>query len=428
VNDVTLVKGYSVDSRTLRPGDLYVALKGERVDGHAFLEAVKHQGAIGAIVSRDYSGSIEGLPLLRVPDPLHALQEIARQVLSRRKARVVAVTGSIGKTTTKDFIATLLKTRYHVSASPGNSNSQVGLPLAILNHTTGEEDILVLEMGMTLPGQLTRLVQIAPPEVAVLTSVALVHACNFHSLEEIAWAKAEIFSHPKTRLGVLHADIPQYELIRAFGSCRKLSFSLSSPADYTFDEQRHLIQAHVEGAEIPFASLKVPGKHNIHNALAAAIVARHFHMGWEAINEALQHLQLPERRLQFVEKNHIVFVNDSYNASELSVKAALTSLPHPNEGGRRIAVLGSMMELGKFSQECHQRVGEFALQHVDELYCLGQECAPMVDVWRMTEKPIELFLDRETLVRKLRSVLKPFDVVLLKGSRSKELWKILDEL
>jgi UDP-N-acetylmuramoyl-tripeptide--D-alanyl-D-alanine ligase len=369
------------------------------------------------------------LSLLSVEDPLYALQELARTSLLCSPTRIVAITGSIGKTSTKEFTKVLLGSKYRVTASPGNSNSQVGLPLTILNHTTGEEEILILEMGMTTHGNIARLLQIAPPEVSVMTTVALVHACNFESLEDIAWAKAEIFSHPQTRLGILHYDIPQFTEICRVGACRKLSFStISSQADYGLDRSGLLVEARIENRSMLLGKLPVPGKHNIHNVLASIVVSRHFNIEWEEIKQAMSGLVLPERRLQFVRHNNILFLNDSYNASELSVKSALETLPQPEGIGRKIAVLGSMLELGKFSQECHQRVGEFALKYVEMLYCLGEECLPIYDIWKKANRKVHFFHNRTDLVACLRKDLRAADVVLLKGSRSKELWKILDEL
>jgi len=424
------IQGYSIDSRSLKEGELYVALKGERVDGHAYLQAVRQKGALAAIVSSHYQGESYGLHLLRVEDPLYVLQELAKTVLALSSARVVAITGSLGKTSTKEFTKCLLATKYRVFATPGNSNSQVGLPLAILNHTSGDEEILVFEMGMTLPGQIARLVQIAPPEVAVLTTVALVHACNFDSIEEIARTKGEIFSHPDTRLGILDRDIVSYAEICRLGTCCKESFSTSSPeADYHLDISRHpVLHAHLESSSIVLNELSVLGKHNYHNLLAAIAVARYFNVGWDEINQAISSMVLPEKRLQFVQHKDILFLNDSYNAAEVSVMAALESLPQPQNQGRKIAVLGGMAELGKFSHDCHQRVGEFALNHVEQMYCFGVECLPIYEVWKRAGRPVRLFHHRADLVECLKSHLKPSDVVLLKGSRSKELWKVLDEM
>lgn len=424
------VQGYCVDSRLAKPGELFIALKGDQTDGHQYLREVQKKGVFAAIVSKNYQEQIEGLLLLKVEDPLHALQEIAKTVLAHSSTRIVAITGSLGKTSAKEFTKVLLETTYQVGASLGNQNSQVGLPLTLLNHTTGKEDILVLEMGMTAPGQLARLVQIAPPEVAVLTTVALVHAEGFESIEDIAWAKGEIFSHSHTRLGILHHETPQFEAICRIGQSHKLSFSTTSfEADYRLDPVNPLLlQVPLEGKNILLDTLPIPGKHNIHNLLAAIAVARHFNVTWENIKAALAHLTLPERRLQFVRHQGILFLNDSYNASELSMKAALEILPPPDHLGRKIAVLGSLLELGKFSQGCHERVGEFALKHVDQVYCLGEECRPIYDIWQKAGRPVHLFHQRSDLIACLKKELTPPDVVLLKGSRAKELWKVLEEL
>lgn len=424
------VLGYCVDTRNLKPDELFFALKGECVDGHDYLVEAQKKGAVAAVISKTYTGPLPvNLFLIPVEDPLHALQEIARQVIANTSSRIVAITGSIGKTTTKEFVHTLLSGKYRTSASPGNSNSQIGLPLSILNHTTGEEEVLIFEMGMTNSGEILKLIQIAPPEVSVLTSIALVHACNFDSIDDIAWAKAEIFQHVHTPLGILHRDIPCYDKILKATPCRKLSFSLTSQnADYTIDPENSIkLKANVEGQSIRLDCFHLPGKHNMHNLLAAIAVARHFNVCWDEIQQRIGLLQLPERRLQFVTQKEILFINDSYNAAELSVKAALESLPKPIGRGRKIAVLGSMMELGKFSDESHRRVGEHALNCVEEIYCFGEECRPIYEIWKKAGKKVELFHDFSALLLCLRRILKPSDVVLIKGSRSKQMWKILEE-
>ncbi len=175
-------------------------------------------------------------------------------------------------------------------------------------------------------------------------------------------------------------------------------------------------------------SFSLPGKHNIQNLLAAIAVARYFQIGWQEIEKKIATLTLPEQRLQFFHYKGILFVNDSYNAAELSVKAALEALPQPIANGRKIAVLGSILELGKFSWDCHQRVGTFALNHVDCMYCLGEECLPIYEVWQQATRPVKFFKNRLDLVECLRNDLRISDVVLLKGSHSKELWKILEEI
>lgn len=430
------IRGYCIDSRHLQKGELFIALKGERVDGHDFLEEVCRKGAAAAVVSKSYQGRgpgfphDPGFPLLAVDDPLVALQGLAKHAICESSSRVVAITGSVGKTTTKEFIKTLLAKKYRVAATPGNSNSQVGIPLALLNQTTGDEEVLVLEMGMSVPGNLARLVQIVPPEVAVITNVALVHACNFDSIEEIAWAKAEILSQPVTRLAILYRHIPEFEKISAYGACHKISFSMDSlKADYSLDPTNpRMLQDRMTNQAIEIGPLPVPGTHNLHNFLAAVAVARYFDVTWEQIQGAIPKLSLPQKRLQLITRNGVQFLNDAYNASEMSVKAALETLPAPEGKGRKIAVLGSMMELGKFSDECHLRVGEHALDRVDQMFCLGEECLPIQHAWKIAGRSAMLFATREELVAALKETLSDGDVVLLKGSRSKELWKVLDEI
>lgn len=427
-----VAKGVNVDSRLVLPGNLFFALPGARVDGHDYLFEIAAKGAVAAIVSRT-DLLVEGLdiPLIVVKDVLEALQKLTRYFISQARSKIVAVTGSIGKTTTKDLLTTLLKEKYSVAASPGNSNSQVGLPLTILNHTNGEEEILVLEMGMTHPGQISQLVQLAPPDIALITSVDLVHAVNFDSLEEIAAAKGEIFSHPKTSLGVLSKDISSYSELLQIGSCSKVSFSVTSDhADYSLCDLSE-VGFHVKewGRKSPVLStLNIAGKHNYHNFLAAVVVARTLGLEWEEIEGAIPKLTLPERRLQLVERNGVLFLNDAYNATATSVKAALSTLPTPKAGGRKIAVIGEMMELGKFSESCHRDVGLVALETVDLLFCLGAECVALQRSWQEANRTAPLFMERFDLVNELRQHLKSGDVVLLKGSRSKEMWKILEEM
>ncbi len=421
--------GYSTDTRTLKKGELYIALKGERVDGHDFLEQAGKQGACAALVSSSYQGGDFGQILLPVPDPLKALQEIARKTLQKHPVRIAAVTGSLGKTTTKEFLKTFLSTKYRVSASPGNSNSQVGIPLAILNHSDGTEDILVLEMGMTHPGQIAGLVDIAPPELALITTAALVHAWNFDSLEDIMRAKAEILAHPKTKCGIVNYDILKLDDVKKTGTCQKVSFSVVDlHADYFMEVKGNTLIVKEKGKTTELGTLDLPGNHNVQNMLTAIAAARYFDLSWEEIKSSIPTLVLPERRLQLVKKNGMVIFNDAYNAAELSVKSALESLPKPEGNGTKIAVLGSMMELGKFSDGCHYRVGEHALKYVEKVFCLGEETRPIYNLWMKEEKHAEIFTDRQSLVYSLKKAVKPNDVILLKGSRSKELWKVVDEI
>jgi UDP-N-acetylmuramoyl-tripeptide--D-alanyl-D-alanine ligase len=426
----TLAFGACVDSRLLKTGDLFFACSGNRSDGHAFIAQVAQKGASAAVVSADYNGECYGLPLIYVENPEKALQQLAKSLLQSSKTKVVAITGSVGKTTTKGFLAHLLTSSFRVAATPGNYNSQLGLPLTILNHLQEDTEIAVLEMGMTKAGHIASLIEIAPPDVAVITATALGHAENFDSLEAIGLAKAEILSHPKTQLGIVDFGICNYQTI-AQSSCAPLtSFSCDTHhADWTLIPSKQNLQLFQHGIPVmEFDPLSLPGKHNLHNFLAAAIAAHTCGVSWRNIQESAKALILPEMRLQIEEHHGITFINDSYNSLPIAVQAALDSLPTPKRDGRKIAVLGEMRELGQFSLKCHLEVAEYALPRVDMLFCLGKECASMHDLWKKAGRQVFWLLEFSELVEQLRKFLRPDDVVLIKGSRTSGLSGLVGKL
>lgn len=416
---------FSVDTRTLKPGDIYCALPGAKVDGHRFVAEAFAKGAKGAIVlesySKAYSNSALG-PLYPVKNVLESLQTLAKDFLAKNRPRlVIGITGSLGKTTTKDFIASLLEGSFSVCKTPGNSNSQCGLPLTLLNHFKGEQ-ILVLEMGMTHPGNIQKLIEIAPPDIVLLNKVSLVHAANFSSLEEIGRAKSEIFLHPKTKLGIYASEVEDIFNVKEIGSCEKRSFSLNDPSAF-YQLQQGVFKA--GNSEIYLGDFALEGRHNHHNLLASLSIAHLAGVSREKLVRQIRFLKLPKQRFEHIHKKGIHFINDAYNAAPDSVKEGLRSLPQVQ--GKKIGVLGSMLELGKFSEECHKQVGEEAYLHLDHLICLGEECQPMKEIFERAGKPVELFKELKPLIEYLRLVAVPNDLVYIKGSNSKMMWKILDD-
>ena len=379
------------DSREVTPGDLFFALKGEKVDGHDFVGEAFSKGAIGAFVEKEVA--VSG-PLYIVDSPLQVLQDLAKKKIKEKNPKVIAITGSVGKTTTKEFITCLLSKKFSVAKSKGNYNSKVGLPITILNDFSDQE-ILVLEMGMTEAGHIKELVEIAPPDIALITSIALVHACNFEGIEEIAKAKAEIFSHPKTTKRFAHQDTLQYLAINQF-SPDSFGGDFVSPLPYPLNQ----------------------------SALGAIAIARYLGVDEELINQGLRELKAVDGRGNLVEKSSIFFYNDAYNASEMSMVAALEQLN--TRIGRKVAVLGQMLELGKFSEESHRRVGDKAAQVADLVICLGSESLPLYEVVKK-RKEAYFFLKREELLECLKTHLCPNDHVLLKGSNGNQLWRVLDD-
>lgn len=421
--------GACVDSRQLKEGDLFFACSGGKCDGHDFLFEASQKKASAAVVSDGYTGQNFGLPFIRVASPEKALQMLAKKTLESYPARVIAITGSAGKTTTKGFLAQLLSSKYRVAATPGNYNSQLGLPLTILNHIAGNEEMIVLEMGMTKAGHITSLVEIAPPDIAVLTGVSLAHAENFDNLEGIIAAKAEIFSNPQTKLGIVDHRVRNFAPIVSNSlHAQLLSFTCNDfGADYagvTTTDGFELFSHNHSIAK--FESLPFLGKHNFHNFIAAALAANQCGVEWSILCEAAKSLVLPPMRLQIEERQGVTIVNDAYNALPIAVKAALDSLPMPKMGGKKIAVLSEMRELGSFSEQCHREIGEHALPLIDVLICIGCGCAPMHAIWAEAGRSVFWINDLAEVAAYLSDVVNPGDVLLFKGSRVSGLSALAD--
>jgi UDP-N-acetylmuramoyl-tripeptide--D-alanyl-D-alanine ligase len=385
----------SVDSRLIMPGTLFFALKGAKSDGHDFLKQASEGGAEAAVVEESYRGPAFGLKLHHVQDTLKALQTLAGQVQKSRKAKIIGITGSVGKTTTKEFLYQLLKGTFKAGKSPGNMNSQIGLPLALLNELKGDEDYAVLEMAMTHPGQISSLVEIAPPDYAMVTSVQLVHAANFDSLQEIAEAKGEIFSSPETLEGFYFQGLEVYPGIVSKGLFPKTPFKFTGQ----------------------YGTPSIP-PHLLDNFEGAAVIAHKLGVPLEVIRNTK--IELYESRFEISEKKGITFVNDAYNASEAAIIAGLKSLPKAQ--GKKIAVIGEMLELGKFHEECHLRVGEALKAHVDELILVGEGTKPIADLWGSGWNP-----SYKEALHRLRETALTGDLVYLKGSKFWQLWKIAGE-
>ncbi|MDR3623716.1 MAG: UDP-N-acetylmuramoyl-tripeptide--D-alanyl-D-alanine ligase [Chlamydiales bacterium] len=428
IDDSKIVLGVSVNSKLVKKQDLFFALPGSKQDGHSFLQEVSQRGAVAAIVSSNYSGDDFGLSLIKVFDVLKALQRLAEWYLHFHRPKVVGITGSLGKTTTKDFTTTLLRSRYKVGCTPGNANSRIGVPLSILGMQE-PCDILVVEMGQSEPGDLKSLVQVVPPDIAVITTVAYVHACNFESLQQIAISKAEILSHPATKVGIVNKSMPFVQDVCKSGACIKRTFSCNDKnADHYIkkeEDRAHIYYKQKKCISIPWS---IMGDHNLQNYLAAVVVARECLVSYEEIKMASENLRLPHNRLERIEKKGITFINDAYNASEQSVCAALSSLPKPHPGKKKIAVLGDMKELGKFSESAHRVVGKYALQYVDQLFCLGDGCQVMQEYWDLAKKTIVFAENKEDLIMRLKASIEPGDVVLIKGSRSHGLDSLIEEM
>lgn len=420
-----VVRGAAIDSRLVKPGDLFFALVGKRTDGHAHLAQAACAGAVAAVVHSDYCGDAHGMELLRVADVTESLQQLAASLRAEYKGTVIEVTGSLGKTTTKEFAKVLIGSSYRLFASPLSYNSQVTVPLNVLS-ATGDEEIWLLEMGMSEPGQLQKLVNRVPPDIALLTTVAAQHADAFpDGLEGIAREKSEIFSHAHTRLGFFDAGSPYAAQFTACGACRKKTFSMVSPqADFFAQRRGGLLSIVEKGEDVYEVPLTLPMDVYDHNFLAAWSLARALEIPCSVLKEMAPLIRLPPMRFERVEKGGIIFINDAYNAIPETTQAALRHLP---QGAKKIAVLSEMNALGVYSEQGHRAVATAALESVDVLLCLGERCRWMEEVWQRAQKPCRRFETRDALAAHLKSIVAAGDVVLLKGARTYALDQILHE-
>ncbi len=455
-------RGYSIDSRTVRHGELFFAVRGEKLDGHDYVPQALSAGAIGAVVESsrraDFASSLQS-KLMAVPNTLSALQQLAAEVRRLWGRPVVAVTGSAGKTTTKQTIAALLRTRARVLESERNLNNHFGLPLSLLR-LDESSDVGVFEMGMSAPGEIRLLASLAQPDLGVVTNVSAVHLEFFPDVDAIARAKYELIEMLGPRAwAVLNADDPRVSRFGDRMGGRVLYFGIDHPAHL---RAQNLVQDAAGGFDftveagplraIPPGALPLPGlhaghdakpedtrfhlplvgRHNVMNVLAALAVCSTFGIPPQLLQDAVSNLQPAAMRGEIVRlPNGATVVNDCYNSNPEAVETMLVStaaLP----GKRHFAVLGGMMELGPAARSLHERCGRRVAElKFDGLFTVGELAKSFADgalAAGMPPNQIAHFASPEEAGARLREILDSGDVVLLKGSRAVHLeraWNVL---
>jgi UDP-N-acetylmuramoyl-tripeptide--D-alanyl-D-alanine ligase len=430
--DLTVTR-ISTDSRTLQPGDLFVALRGDNFDGHRFVTMAKERGAVAAIVERVWTGKIPSdFPLLRVRNTLAAYQKIAADYRQSLPLKVVAITGSNGKTTTKDFVAAALGHRFRVTKTEGNFNNHVGLPKTILD-AKSQDEIAVWEIGMNHPGEIAPLARIAAPDVGVITNIGVAHLEFMGSREAIALEKGALAEAvgPQGTL-ILNADDPFSEGI-AKRTRAKVIFAGTKKGTVSATDLRQSAAGSeftiLEGAHRCRAQLPVPGLHMIQNALLAVAAGRVFGLSIEDCAAGLASAPLTKARLQIRTIRGVQFIDDSYNANPESMRAALATLAELETDGRRIAVLGEMSELGSESERGHREVGEAAASlKIDELIAIGKTASVIADAAQKAglEKSRTVASANEA-AEILAEETSPNDLVLIKGSRAARTERVMEE-
>lgn len=417
------------DTRILQSGDLYWALRGENFDGNDFTFAAASAGAAAAVVERIPEGLPSDFPLVLTDDAQAALHALARWYRSRLRARVVVVTGSNGKTSTKDFLAAIAATRFSVSRTEGNLNNQIGLPLTILS-ASGADEAAVWEIGMSKPGEIAVLSDLARPDIGVITGIGVAHIEFLGSREAIArekgmlgealteggtlvlpaWDEFAPSLAERTKARVIEAGSP--EGVRAENI-------RSVPGGFDFDL--------VCGRERVAAHLPTPGEHMIRNALVAATAAMELGVSLRECASGLAATRLSARRLACLDVRGVTVLDDSYNANPDSMEAALHALRGLPGGGRRFAVLGRMGELGVHAAEGYRRVGRVAAATMNVLITVGSETADMAAAAE-AEGGVEVKCadDTNAAGRLLREMTRPGDAVVIKGSRSARMERVLE--
>jgi len=418
-DETVTIEKVTTDSRTLKPGELFVALRGENFDGHNFVESAAQSRAAGAIVEPAWNGKIpKNFALVRTNDTLQAYQKLAANYRKSLKLNIVAITGSNGKTSTKDFTAAVLARRFRVTKTEGNFNNHVGLPRTILQATSGDE-VAVWEIGMNHPGEIAALAKLAVPDVAIITNIGVAHIEFMGSREKIAEEKGALAEAVGAHgTVILNADDPFTRSIAArargkvilagttAGNIRAGEISQSGTGtDFTI----------LEGAHRCRAQLPVPGLHMVQNALLA-------------VAAGLVAAPLTKARLQIKDLGGVQFLDDSYNANPDSMKAALRTLVELDADGKRIAVLGEMHELGDESERGHREVGETAAAlKIDQLIAIGDAATAIAEGARNAG------LQKTTVVNStseaaelLNEIAAPGDLILIKGSRASRTEEVIE--
>ncbi len=428
------------DSRKICESSVFVALRGEKFDGHNFVSAAWNQGAICSVVDRDFDNK-DGLPVIVVENTHKALRDIAEGYRKLFPIPAVAITGSVGKTSTKNMVACVLENRFKVLKTQGNFNNEIGLPLTVFG-MSNDDEIAVFEMGMSDFGEISRLTKIAAPETAIITNIGFSHIEYLGSQENILKAKLEILEGLPENYGTVIINGDDEHL---WGTVGKLPFETVT---YGIENQscdiiatnikkfpdRTVFDVKVEG-NIYSVTVNAPGLHHVYNALAAILTGEKYNMSMEAIVEGIGNFR-PQGMRQDIEvlRNYVV-IKDCYNASPTSMKSGLEvlSVTKPSivdSPCRKVAVLGDMLELGDYAETAHREVGGLAAEY--DLECLiavgkyAEFVAQGAIEKGFSSSEIYVFYDNNTAMAHIMEILKPNDVILFKGSRGMKLEDIAD--
>ena len=423
-NSSRQLKGVSIDSRTIKPGELFVPLKGEHTDGHNFLKEVKARKAGAALVRNNFPSRRipPGLPFIRVKSPLKTLGAMARHYRLKFDIPVIAITGSCGKSTVKEMVAAILFTKFRGLKSEGNFNNEIGLPLTLFR-LKEEDQVAVLEMGMNRPGEIAYLTRISEPSIGLITNINPVHLEGLASLRGISRAKEELLLNlPRGARAILNYDDPYLRKMGERFRGEVLTFGLEKGADFRATEIRESggsLSFYLNEKEKFF--LPLLGRANVYNALAAIAAASLFDISFKKMRQALRNIKSLPQRLEIAEIGGLKIINDTYNANPASYRLAVDSLISLGHKGRLIVVAGDMLELGRLSARAHYELGYYiGKKGIDFLITLGawqKKIREGAGRARMKKENIFLASSPGEAATILLNMARPCDKILFKASR-----------
>lgn len=424
------VTGIVTDSRKIVPGNLFVPLKGEKTDGHKYIPQVLEAGALASLSENVLSGNPGNYIL--VESALEAMQRIAAFYRNYLGLKVVGITGSVGKTSTKEMIASVLKERYKVHKTAGNFNNHIGLPLTIFG-LKKEHEVGVLEMGISDFGEMHTLASMSNPDICVLTNIGLCHLENLKTRDGILKAKTECFQHMRENGRIILNGLDdKLNTIKEVKGSSPVFYGREGDAAYATDVTDLgllgiRIHLHLYG-EVREVTIPIPGEHNIYNALAAACVGHELGMDIEEICRGIQSVETIGGRSNLIQVKGMTLIDDCYNANPVSMKASIDVLS--KAPGRKIAVLGDMGELGKEEKELHAQVGTYLSEkNIDHLFCAGELSREMAREAKGNPRcTVEHFSSKEDLIPALLQEVKEGDTILVKASHFMEYPKIIEAL
>ncbi|MFN3560791.1 MAG: UDP-N-acetylmuramoyl-tripeptide--D-alanyl-D-alanine ligase [Chloroherpetonaceae bacterium] len=430
----------TTDSRTVQSGEIFVALKGETHDGHEFVKSALEKGATLCIVDkqwREVNREVKG-NFLVVSDTLFALQELARIYRRKFLIPIVAIGGNSGKTTTKEMTAHVLRSTFKTHATQGNFNNHIGVPLTLFG-LRSETEIAVIEMGMNHAGEMTRLCQIAEPTHALITNIGKAHIEFFDKIDAVAEAEGELFDWIAMHGGTafVNAD-DEWVLKQSEGIMQRLFYGTTKQEQIALDVFAEFLESDAlgcpkflvsTGETSEEISLKISGRHNVQNALVAVAVGLNFGVSLSRIKEALESFEINPalKRMSVCIESDVVLMNDTYNANPESMRAGLNALKEVKNKGKKIAVLGDMLELGALSKKEHEELGKFiATLNLDMLFGYGNEMKKTIEAASAGMK--KHFDDKADLAKLLVESISAGDAILFKGSRGMKMETVFEEI